>query len=320
MRLLRLLADGALHSGVELAEALAVSRMTVSNRIAAWRAKGVDIEIVTGKGYRLSQRLEFLEIEQIKKELEKEFPERNIELQVADIVESTNDTAMTHVSQASSPVICLAEYQESGRGRRGRKWVSAPAGGFIGSFGWKINAGVGALQGLSLAVGVVVVQALESLGFEGLGLKWPNDIVTHKGKAGGILIELSGEISGPSVVVVGIGLNIYMPLGVQDNPVDALIQSESEIKCASRSQITLAVLVAVAKLLDNYVNTGFSFWRQAWMDMDAYAGKEVRLTGYNVLVQGNERGVDQNGAILIEMSDGIHAFSGGEISLRQITS
>ncbi|RZU35332.1 BirA family biotin operon repressor/biotin-[acetyl-CoA-carboxylase] ligase [Fluviicoccus keumensis] len=320
MRLLRLLADGALHSGVELAEALAVSRMTVSNRIAAWRAKGVDIEIVTGKGYRLSQRLEFLEIEQIKKELEKEFPERNIELQVADIVESTNDTAMTHVSQASSPVICLAEYQESGRGRRGRKWVSAPAGGFIGSFGWKINAGVGALQGLSLAVGVVVVQALESLGFEGLGLKWPNDIVTHKGKVGGILIELSGEISGPSVVVVGIGLNIYMPLGVQDNPVDALIQSESEIKCASRSQITLAVLVAVAKLLDNYVNTGFSFWRQAWMDMDAYAGKEVRLTGYNVLVQGNERGVDQNGAILIEMSDGIHAFSGGEISLRQITS
>ena len=107
--------------------------------------------------------------------------------------------------------VLAAEWQTAGRGRRGRAWTAVAGGSLTFSLGWRFEQGAGFLAGLSLAVGVGVVHALEKEGIQGVGLKWPNDLIHRHLKVGGILVELNGDALGPSTVVVGVGLNVRMP-------------------------------------------------------------------------------------------------------------
>ena len=110
-----------------------------------------------------------------------------------------------------------AEWQTAGRGRRGKAWTAVAGGSLTFSLGWRYEQGAGFLAGLSLAVGVAVVKALEAEGLAGVELKWPNDLVHRHLKVGGILVELNGDALGPSTVVVGVGLNVRLPAEVRRN-------------------------------------------------------------------------------------------------------
>ena len=107
--------------------------------------------------------------------------------------------------------VLAAEWQSAGRGRRGKSWTAVAGGSLTFSIGWRYEQGAGYLAGLSLAVGVAVVRALEAEGLPGVELKWPNDLVYKHLKVGGILVELNGDALGPSTVVVGVGLNVRLP-------------------------------------------------------------------------------------------------------------
>ena len=87
--------------------------------------------------------------------------------------------------------------RRAGRGRRGRVWTAVAGGSLTFSLGWRFEQGAGFIAGLSLAVGVAVVRALEAEGFAGVELKWPNDLVYRHLKVGGILVELNGDALGP---------------------------------------------------------------------------------------------------------------------------
>src|SRR5204862_8272396 len=93
---------------------------------------------------------------------------------------------------------------------RGHYWVSAVGGSLVFSILWRIPRGAGALGGLSLAVAVGAAKALERLGTHGVGVKWPYDLYCEGRKLGGILIESSGDILGPSAVIVGVGINVCL--------------------------------------------------------------------------------------------------------------
>ena len=103
-----------------------------------------------------------------------------------------------------------AEYQSAGRGRRTRRWFAPPGGALCLSIGWSFAALPADIGALSLAIGVCVLRALESVGQPGAALKWPNDVVVGTGKLGGILIELRAEAGGPAQVVIGVGLNVAL--------------------------------------------------------------------------------------------------------------
>lgn len=306
-------------SGVDLAQKLNVSRTTISNRMALWRERGVGIDVVPGLGYRLTQGIDFLDEGQLVEDL-RAYGHERFSLTVRDIVGSTNDVAAKQLDGTTDLAVCLAEYQENGRGRRGRSWQSPPGAGLVASIGWRTTIGVSALQGLSLAVGVVIVEVMESLGFSGLALKWPNDIVSVKGKVGGILIELSGEIDGPSQVVIGVGLNLYDSIKLVDYPADALMpMTEDSARCAeSRHRITLEVLNAVMSLIERFPTVGFSEWRARWIQRDFYRDREVVLLGYQEPVFGIARGVDATGGLLVENDKGLVVYSGGELSMRPV--
>src|SRR5437773_10881680 len=207
--LLRMLADGRFHSGERLRTALGLSRGGILTLIRRIEALGLRVVKVRGRGYRLAEGLDLFEPDALVAELKNVSPELCIE--VLDECPSTN-TVLAERAAGGAPhgTVLACEHQSAGRGRRGHSWVSAVGGSLVFSILWRFPRGAGALGGLSLAVAVGAAKALERLGTHGVGLKWPNDLYCEGRKLGGILIESSGDILGPSAVIVGVGINVRL--------------------------------------------------------------------------------------------------------------
>lgn len=318
MELLQLLSDGQFHSGVDLAHTLNVSRTTISKRIAYWQQQGLDIDVVNGKGYRLQQPIQWLNRQAIWHSFSEHTQALITDLDVQMQVSSTNDVVAQKLKQQQqSGMVCLAEMQQAGRGRRGRAWVSPPAGAFYGSVGWIFPQGFQVLEGLSLAIGVAVVEALASCGVEGLSLKWPNDILWQGKKLGGILIEMSAEVDGACYVVVGVGINLALPqnskIHINQQAIDI---KEITGQLADRQQITVTVLCHLIDLLASYAQHGFDAWRSKWQAYDALYGQQVQVLGLAQAIEGIAQGIDSTGAFLIQSTTGLQTISGGEVSVR----
>ena len=179
-----------------------------------------------------------------------------------------------------------------------------------------MQGGAAQLQGLSLAAGVAVHRALQAFGLNNLNLKWPNDLLVNGQKLGGILIELTGDAAGPCQVVIGLGLNVYMPRHAQSQIDQAWTDLKSQGVEASRNQLIAALLNNLIPLLREWEQTGFGGWRNAWQQLDAHKDQPVKIVMGEKTIAGTARGVDEQGAILIETTTGITAFHGGEVSLR----
>ena len=173
----------------------------------------------------------------------------------------------------------FAEQQTAGRGRRGRTWVSPLGRNIYSSTVWRFSAGASGLSGLSLAVGVAIVKALEALGYKGVGLKWPNDLLWQGKKLGGILIEISGDAAGPCHVVVGIGLNVSMS---EQQAADDIDQPWIDLASISeqpidKNAIAAALLNQLIPMLSTFEANGFEPLLQDWLERDAFLGRDIVL-------------------------------------------
>ena len=319
MELLQLLSDGQFHSGVDLAHTLNVSRTTISKRVAYWQQQGLDIDTVTGKGYRLQQPIQWLNRQAIWQAIPHQTQTLITEFEVQAQVSSTNDVVAQQLKQKQqSGVVCLAEMQQAGRGRRGRTWVSPPAGTFYGSVGWIYPQGFQVLEGLSLAVGVAVIEALASCGVEGLSLKWPNDILWQGKKLAGVLIEMSAEVDGACYVVVGVGVNLALPQSSKVHITQQAVDVKEIIgRFVDRQQITVALMSHIVSLLADYAQQGFGAWRSKWQTYDALYGQNVQILGFAEPMEGVAQGIDATGALLLQTPTDLHSISGGEVSVRK---
>jgi len=318
--LLALLADGEFRSGQTLAEDLGVSRTAVWKQLRKLADEaGIDIERVRGRGYRIPGGLDLLQAERIRRGLTPPAAALLGTLEVLDSVDSTNAELLRRAGEgAASGLVCTAERQTAGRGRRGRHWVSPYAGNIYLSLLWHFDEGAAALEGLSLAVGVAVAQALADCGVDGVRLKWPNDVLHDGAKLGGILLEMSGDADGPCQVVVGIGLNVAMPPAAAG----AIEQAWTDLTAAcagsppDRNALLAGLLNALLPLLAGFGSGGFAPWRERWQALDAFAQRSVVLdTGVRRLA-GIARGVDARGALCLETATGVQHMHGGEVSLR----
>lgn len=118
-------------------------------------------------------------------------------------VTSTQDLARE--AFRDQPVVWMASRQTAGRGRSGRPWLTADEAVAV-SVAFRPTWPTAYWPALSLVAGLSALEALDGKGVADAGLKWPNDIVSARGKLGGILAEVSGEVA-----VVGLGLNLYWP-------------------------------------------------------------------------------------------------------------
>ena len=220
---LRRLADGRFHSGEDVARSLGRSRATLSEALKRAPDLGLEIFSVRGKGYRLAEPIEFLDLADITSRL----AGSGVRLEIVDEIDSTSTRLLAMAAAGAPSGTCLAaEWQSAGRGRRGRSWVSSLGGSLTFSLLWRFERGAGHLAGLSLAVGVAVARALSSCGVERVQVKWPNDLVADFRKLAGILVETSGEMQGPSVAVIGVGVNYRLG----ERAMDQIDQPVTDVK------------------------------------------------------------------------------------------
>ena len=320
MELLSLIADAKFHSGEALARQLGVSRTTIAKKIKQWQQCGLDIDVVHGKGYRLQQPIDWLDKTSIWQAMPPHIQALISYLDIQAVVSSTNDVVSQQLQQQKkSGIVCIAEMQQSGRGRRGRTWLSPPAGTFYGSVGWVFNEGFQVLEGLSLAIGVAVVEALEDCGVHGLSLKWPNDILWHGKKLGGVLIEVNAEMDGVCAVVVGVGVNLSLPHAIKQQIDQAAVDVKEILgQHINRQQITVALISHIVRLLQDYAQLGFASWHKKWQHYDALYGQEVEVLGLAQAMTGIAQGIDKQGALMINTAAGLQLISGGEVSLRKM--
>ncbi len=319
---LNLLSDGGFHSGKDLGEALGVSRTAIWKHLQKLDELGLKLNSVKGKGYCLEGGLELLSEQKISSALSADAAALIQELDIHPVIDSTNVRALSRAAESVAPgYVCLAEQQTAGRGRRGREWVSPFGKNIYLSVLWGYDGGAAVLEGLSLAVGVAIVRALEKAGLDEVQLKWPNDVLWRGRKLAGVLLEMTGDVAGHCQVVVGIGLNVSMPEQagekIDQDWVDVdLLTAALGVAKVSRNELVAGVLGELLPMLRDFDRQGFSACCTQWENLDAFRGRRVNLHIGSKVLTGTAMGVSATGALKIQTEEGLEEFNGGEISLR----
>jgi len=320
-RVFQRLDDQSFQSGEALATDLSVTRAAVWKAVEQLRELGVALDASTNKGYRLGTGVSALSAMRIESLLPADVRARVEALLVEWTLESTNTKLLESLPPAAnSAAIVLAEHQTGGRGRRGRGWVAPPGGAICLSLSWQYADMPADLSALSLVVGLCAVNALRELRIEGVQLKWPNDLVTARGKLGGILIEMRAEAGGPVHVVVGIGLNVMLDeaaraeVAATGNVADDLRAHRSPVP--DRNEIVAALLARIVPALEGFPRHGLTPHLANWHDCDALQDREVRIENAGEISRGVARGIDAHGALLVETPAGVRRFISGEVTVR----
>jgi BirA family biotin operon repressor/biotin-[acetyl-CoA-carboxylase] ligase len=289
----------------------------VHNALQEANALGVTVHAVQGRGYRLAEPLSWLD----KGYLAERLSARAFNFLHFDHLPSTN-AFLLQAAQAGAPhrTVVTTEWQTSGRGRRGRSWHAALGNGLAFSVLWRSGRPAAELSGLSLAVGTVLVQALQGLGLARARVKWPNDVVVADedlAKLAGVLIELSGDMLGPSTAVIGVGLNIRGGPELTRAVGQAVTDLAGHLGAVDRNEVLLTLLVALDDGLARFEQAGFAAFQQEWEACHAFHERSVvMLTGQGEQIAGRALGVDAHGALLVQTQAGVRRFHSGEVSLR----
>lgn len=320
--LIRQLSDGELHSGQQLGERLGVSRAAVWKQLRKLEALGLEVVSVRGQGYRLAQPVELLDGTALVSGLSRDARRHLQRLMIEDSLSSSNEYVRQRFGQgAGHGEVCLVEYQEAGRGRRGRGWAAPWGGAVMLSAGWRFEAGVAALEGLSLAVGVALAQVLERHSVTPY-LKWPNDVLlaTADGsfaKLAGILVEVSGDAAGPCEAVVGLGINVDFPVAFRKAIEQPVATVHDQAPGLRRNTLATEVIDVLLPLLAGFEAGGFAAWQEAWNARHGFAGLPVEVLRGNQRLLATAGSVDATGSLCIEHADGSERLAGGEVSLRR---
>jgi len=229
-------------------------------------------------------------------------------------IDSTNAEAMRMLRNGQTcPFLVLAQEQLAGKGRRGRKWESPLDAGLYYSLTLELTKEVSNIAALSLVAALGVCDALEGIGVRGLGLKWPNDVLSGAQKLSGILLE-SKTIERQRFVVVGVGVNLKLPETMKssfDRPV-------TDIRSLLGTEIEADVLAAhiTLKLLNNiesFRKSAFSAFTAGWNARDAYIGQSVQIESSGLICRGKVQGVNERGELLLLTAKGVETIRAGEM-------
>lgn len=321
-QIVRMLSDGRFHSGEALAKTLGVSRAAIWKQIGHIREQlELNLFAVRGRGYRLAQPLDLLNENLITSSIPPKSRQLLSRLDIHHRIKSTNSYLMALGAEGvDSGCVSLAEQQYSGRGRRGRQWVSPYGSNIYLSILWRYALAPADLTGLSLAVGIGVMRSLEALGVSGVGLKWPNDLLCDGRKLAGLLLEVTGEQTGPSCVVLGLGLNTLLTQ-TQGADIDQPWIDLTQVPGGSgisRNELVAVLLGNLLEVVAGFEQEGLAPYTAEWQRHDLYHGKAVVLQMGMRRIEGIHSGIDSSGALRLEENGEIKVYHGGEVSLRPL--
>lgn len=310
LTLISLLADGEFHSGEQLGERLGMSRAAINKHIQTLRDWGVDVFTVPGKGYSLPEPIQLLSQSWISEQV----PGGNVA--VLSVIDSTNQYLLDRISEIASGDACVAEYQQAGRGRRGRKWFSPFGANLYLSMYWRLEQGPAAAVGLSLVIGMVMAEVLQELGADKVRVKWPNDLYLNDRKLAGILVELTGKTGDAAQIVIGAGINLVMR-NVEDSVINQAWTNLQEAGITiDRNVLAVRLITELRSALALFEEEGLAPWLSRWDQLDNFINRPVKLIIGEREIFGISRGIDMQGALLLEQDGVIKPWMGGEISLR----
>lgn len=277
------------------------------------RSFGISIE---GTRAILDQDIELLDCDLIRESLDDRARAWLVDLSALPHAGSTNTILMERSASAHvAGNALMAEVQTSGRGRRGRGWLSPFGRNLALSLGVCIDCSLSELGALSLVIGVAVADALTTFGMKDVGLKWPNDVVVKGRKLCGILIELPRAVM-PAQVVIGIGINIGALATVKPRVDQAIADVREQVPNAPRNELAAAVISSVVDYCQQFEHGGFGRIKPAYDALHHLRGDTVQVSTVKGKISGVVLGVNNVGSLMVDTGNGVREFSSGEVSLR----
>lgn len=317
-RLARSLSATRFRTVEQLASQLDCSYSELNQQLLNLRGLGVEIQEVEGLGCRLRTPLELLDRTAILAELGLVNQQRLSDLQIVPTLDSTNSAIRRLPLAAQHRAAILAEHQAAGRGRHGRAWHSPFGSNLYLSLGWCFDRPMSTLGGLALVVALAAAQSLQRIGLNGHGIKWPNDLLLDGRKLCGCLVEMQGNAQGPCHAVLGVGINVQMPVHAADESIDQpWTDLRSHVPGCSRNHLAGLLLDELMTHITLFSEQGFAPLMDAWRQRDALQGRDITVQTHDGSVTGVARGIDLQGALLLDTGLTVRKLHSGEASLRE---
>jgi BirA family biotin operon repressor/biotin-[acetyl-CoA-carboxylase] ligase len=322
-KILQVLKDGQFHSGEDLGHALDMTRSAIWKGVKQLTTNyNLEIQSVSGRGYRIEGGLDLLDIDEILKNIYEPLHDE-LEISILDQVESTNDYLLENIrsdSRCGLPYhAVVAEQQTKGRGRRGREWQSPYGHNIYFSLAWCCNKDPLELSGLSLAAAIAIIRTLERFGIKGLEVKWPNDIYYHDKKLAGVLIDLVGESHGRTTMIIGMGINTYISNKTGEDISQPWVSIHDILgEFIDRNKLIGTLSQEVIKMIHQFDDAHLEPFLKEWNKHDCFSGKEVVLFNAEKKIQGVMQGIGDHGELLLLDDTGqVKKHISGELSLRK---
>jgi len=238
-------------------------------------------------------------------------------IEVFSSIASTNTYLLAQPApRAGRYRIAIADHQTSGRGRHNRRWISAPGAGLCLSMSYTFARMPEQLPALTLALGVAVIESLQQTGVDGVSLKWPNDIVALDGKLGGILTEVQSGSGDGVTVVVGLGLNVHLREQIDSSAESSWAQRAVDLNGLVESLPEGELLAAT--IIEHLYLSMVTFATQGlvvsdWRQHDWLLRREITVDMPDKQITGTAAGVDEDGALIVETSNGRRRVISGSI-------
>lgn len=306
-------------SGQQLCEAFGVTRTAIWKGIRQLREEGYQIEAVPNKGYRLISSPDSISAAEIKSRLETAWAGR--ELIYLDTVDSTNNYAKKLAQEgAAHGTLVVSDFQEGGKGRRGRGWMTPHSTAIAMSLLIRPELRPEKASMLTLVMGVAAARGVREVTGLDVQIKWPNDLVIGGKKICGILTELGAEMERIHYLVIGVGINANLtefPEELRETATSLRLELGRPV---DRGAVICACMKAFEEYYDKFLRQGdLSLLMDDYQRLLANCDREVRVLDPSGEYKGIARGIDRLGQLLVEKEDGtVTAVYAGEVSVRGI--
>lgn len=317
LRLLRS-ADGYI-SGQELCNRFGVSRTAVWKAINQLKEAGYEIEAQQNKGYRLMAAPDLMTEAEIKSLMHTEWVAK--EVLYFDTIDSTNTKAQELAEKGyPSGTLVVADKQESGKGRRGRSWVSPSGTGIFMTLMIKPDINPNNASMLTLVAALAVAKAITSVTGEKAMIKWPNDIVVNGKKVCGILTEMNAQFDYINNIVVGVGINVHNESFPEEiSQMASSLMIEAGGKRFHRAQIIAETMSYFEQYYDTFLKTqDLSALVREYDELLVNRNKSVRVLDPKEPFDGKAMGITPKGELIVDTWESRKLVSSGEVSVRGI--
>lgn len=317
LRLLRS-ADGYI-SGQELCNRFGVSRTAVWKAINQLKEAGYEIEAQQNKGYKLMAAPDLMTEAEIKSLMHTEWVAK--EVLYFDTIDSTNTKAQELAEKGyPSGTLVVADKQESGKGRRGRSWVSPSGTGIFMTLMIKPDINPNNASMLTLVAALAVAKAITSVTGEEALIKWPNDIVVNNKKVCGILTEMNAQFDYINHIVVGIGINVHNESFPEEiSQMASSLMIEAGGKRFHRAQIIAETMSYFEQYYDTFLKTqDLSALVREYDELLVNRNKSVRVLDPKEPFDGKAMGITPKGELIVDTWESRKLVSSGEVSVRGI--